>query len=124
MDLFGGVEEPAICVVSGDRIRKRIEAHVLQARAAIIAYERALADRRAGVDWQCAIDELQSRIITAELVLPVVGDGPFQMTVKQWVQVCNRFPEVQGPDQMLAAVEKRRAHEAAHAQPGKESVPS
>lgn len=120
MDLFMGgaaADEPAVCVVMGDRIRSQIDNHIIECKKRLIELGRALAAGRAGVDWVSAIAQINQLLQTADIVRPAIGDGPFTMTCRQWISLCNRFSTlIMGPDQMIEQRAQREAARAAEMQ--------
>jgi hypothetical protein len=112
--MFGIESEPLVCMVTGHQIRALIDKHVVEGQRALESYQLALRDGVAGVDWTCAIDLLQERIKLAILARPAIGEGPFPMSVAQWIALANRWPPVFDATAVVTENERRKIHQASH----------
>jgi hypothetical protein len=103
--------------VPGDELRRLIRAYLEQSNAATRTYKAALEEKRAGYDWEALIDTATSDRRAFEWILPVIADGPFIMSITQWVTLRNKFVEVRTAEQVLEAVKRREEARAAHSTP-------
>lgn len=121
--MFAIEAPPRVCRVLGDVIREKIRLHIKQLDAALLTIEEAIFKNREGADWHCLEDELKDRRRAAEYVLPAIGEGPHEMTMEQWLSICNRFADVRTAEEIVANKKKQEAHRAAHT-PLQEGKPS
>jgi hypothetical protein len=115
--MFGlRADEPAICHVTGHDIIRLINRHLGELARVLPTYERALAEKRAGHDWQDDIDQAEARRRTALIVRDaVVGTSRFTMTIPQWIDINNRFPDMLDADAVVRKVDQEHARVAVRA---------
>jgi hypothetical protein len=115
--MYGGMREPQLCSVDGHAIRQLIEAYLVQARLAIASFREAERTKRAGYDWARVVEDAESEVRAFEWTLPVVADGPFIMSITEWVTLRNKFQPIRNADQVLEAKKKHEERQAAQTKP-------
>jgi len=111
------LSEPRVCSVDGGTLRKLIEDYLAQARAAIASYREAEQEKRAGYDWARCVESAERELRAFEWVLPVVADGPFIMSISEWVVLRNKFQPLFTADQVLESKKKSEERQAAQQKP-------